>query len=82
MYETDQTTLAAYLVHEGHPVKNVRWENGTCSFSFEDSADVNNDVDDFMRSEALVEPSQFYAAVQKVRRLMFTERDRNEARPA
>lgn len=74
-FETSQTVCAAFLVYSGHEVKSTVWENGTCTFFFDQSEELAEDFGTFIRNKALVEPVAFSNAFGQCSTLVRKSRD-------
>lgn len=66
-FETNQTVLAAYFVYRGYDLADTKWENGMCTFFFdEEDEGFAEDFGKFLRGKARVEPVQFNNAFGQV----------------
>lgn len=58
-FETNQTVVAAFLVHCGHEITDTVWEDGMCTFFFDHTDDLTRDFAAFVQGKARVEPASF-----------------------
>lgn len=75
-YETNQTVVAAYFVYERLNMVDLRWENGVCSFSFENTEELQKHLMNYVSGKARVEPQAFNNAFAGVRKRMFDAKER------
>lgn len=79
-FRTDKIGLVAFLQLQGHTSQNVKWEGGTCYWYFLATELLLEQVDKFMRREALVEPNSFDQEFFKVKKV-FWDTDPRGLRP-
>lgn len=77
-FETSMTVLAVWLVYEGLEVEELLWENGTCTFFFENTKQLQEKLIKFASGKARVEPQSFSNCFGQITRRMRQERDRLE----
>ena len=77
-YETNQTVVAAYLVYMGLDLVDQVWENGVCTFFFEQSKDLERSLLAFVSGKARVEPQSFNNSFVQVRSRMFKAKEQSK----
>lgn len=80
MFETNQTVVAAFLVHCGHEIVTTIWDDGMCTFTFEHTEDLSRDFGTFVRGKASVEPASFNNTFGQVMRRLKESRAEEKRR--
>lgn len=67
-------SLACYLWYREHRIMDRRWQNGLCSWLFQDSPRMESDIEEFYAGEARVNPREYFNKMTEFKRDMYKDR--------
>ena len=77
IYETKDLYLAAYLIATGHLLSDHSKCDGETYFIFENSREIQNEVNKFISRKALVEPVAYSQAMKSLKSVIYAIKDVN-----
>lgn len=79
-WNTDDMSLAAFLVLEDQKCIEMKWDMGSCYFVFEECDDLLDLVQDFVSDEATVSPRRYNMTFAALKKEMFNNRPTDRSR--
>ena len=74
--DVSNISLACFLWFRGHVIVGTQWFRGLCTWDFNETPELQADIDAFVQGRAQVDPRDFYPRVTEFKRDMYKDKPR------